>query len=71
MPFEKEEKDHYMKINNREYDDYMQEAIRYIDNNIKGYGNKKIHLKIPFHFEDCKKWIKHFISNKLHNFGRY
>lgn len=58
-------------FHNQSNNKYITEAVMYINKHFhRNYGNSDNFI-FPVTHNDAKKWLKHFIENKLHNFGPY
>ncbi len=50
---------------------YVKEAKEYVDKNFKNnYGNTEEYF-FPVTYKTSKKWLQHFLKNRLSNFGNY
>ena len=73
-PFEKSQLEpEILKFKSKKRLEYLNEAVEYVEKNFSShYGSSDLENFIyPIDREEATEWLKHFISHKLDNFGKY
>ena len=73
-PFEKTQNEpNMLKYKSKTRNEYLEEAVEYVNDSFsKHYGDNNLDNFIyPINRKEALKWLKHFVSNKLDNFGKY
>jgi deoxyribodipyrimidine photolyase-related protein len=73
-PFEKSQQEpEILKFKSKKRLEYLEEAVKYVETNFSShYGSSDLtNFIYPIDNEEAINWLKHFVSHKLDNFGKY